>query len=259
MKDCILDDMLAFANLPDPPRTRAQLSTGVAANAEHEHLLTKLVYFNHARGPEGFPHEFRTDFTRVWGYMFGKHLFSEDNYIDYLKTSKAHRALLTRKGVVKVPNQDVAIFLEDIYEKNLPLVKQNLERKQNQSNIAKKQGRRRRSPTTTGTSQVRASGCPIMLPHSLDQILHQMLHLERRHPAQGNLKLEGVLHGVTIVTTMACSVNSLGTVVSGRRSLGSLAPINRFSNAACGEHQKWLGKLPCLMCCDDWVFRLDLL
>ena len=70
--------------------------------------------------------------------MFGRHLFLEGNYIDYLKTSKAHRALLTWKGVVKVPNQDVAIFLEDIYEKNLPLVKQNLERKQNQSNIAKK-------------------------------------------------------------------------------------------------------------------------
>ena len=42
VKDCILDDMLAFANLPDPPRTRAQLS------AEHEHLLNKLVYFSHA-------------------------------------------------------------------------------------------------------------------------------------------------------------------------------------------------------------------
>ena len=138
VKECILDDMLAFANLPDPPRTRAQLSAGVAANAEHEHLLTKLVYFSHARSPEGFPHEFRTGFTKVWGYMFGKHLFSEGNYIDYLKTSNAHRALLTWKGVVKVPDQDVASFLEDVYEKNLPLVKQNLERKQNQSNIAKK-------------------------------------------------------------------------------------------------------------------------
>ena len=55
VKDCILDDMLAFANLPDPPRTRSQLSARVAANAEHDHLLTKLVYFSHARGPEGFP------------------------------------------------------------------------------------------------------------------------------------------------------------------------------------------------------------
>ena len=51
---------------------------------------------------------------KVWGYMFGKHLFSEGNYIDYLKTSQAHRALLTWKGVVKVPDQDVASFLEDV-------------------------------------------------------------------------------------------------------------------------------------------------
>ena len=58
VKDCILDDMLAFANLPDPPRTRAQLSAGVATNAEHEHLLTKLVYLSHARRPVGFPHDF---------------------------------------------------------------------------------------------------------------------------------------------------------------------------------------------------------
>ena len=49
--------------------------------------------------------------------MFGKHLFSEGNYIDYLKTSKAHRDLMTWKGVVKVPNQDVAAFLEDIYDR----------------------------------------------------------------------------------------------------------------------------------------------
>ena len=47
VKDCILDDMLAFANLPDPPRTKPQLSADVAANAEHEHRLTKLVYFDH--------------------------------------------------------------------------------------------------------------------------------------------------------------------------------------------------------------------
>ena len=154
--------MLAFANLPDPPRTRAQLSAGIAANAEPEHLLTKLVYFSHARGPEGFPHEFRTDFTKVWGYMFGKHLFSEDNYIDYLKTSKAHRALLTWKGVVKVPNQDVAIFLEDTYEKNLPLVKQNLERKQNQSNIAKK----RKAEEETQQQQAQASSAQADAPSS---------------------------------------------------------------------------------------------
>ena len=65
MKECIHDDMIAFANLPDPPRIRQQLTAGVAANAEHDHLLTKLVYFSHARGPEGFPHEYCADFKKV--------------------------------------------------------------------------------------------------------------------------------------------------------------------------------------------------
>ena len=57
----------------------------------------------------------------------------------------------------------------------------------------------------------------------------QTLHLEQvirreqftpRHPAQGNLKLEGTQHGVTIVTTMACSVSGLGTVVNGGTEMG---------------------------------------
>ena len=38
LRDCIHDD------LPGPPRTRAQLTAGVAANAEHDHLLTKLLH-----------------------------------------------------------------------------------------------------------------------------------------------------------------------------------------------------------------------
>ena len=87
-----------------------------------------------------------------------------------------------------------------------------------------------------------------------------------RHPAQGNLKLEGTQHGVAIVTAMACSVSGLGTVDNGGTEMGpavvGFSGADRlflFPNAACREHQKWLGKLPYLMCCDDWVFRLALL
>ena len=46
---------MAFGNLPDPPKTRAQSTVGVAANAEHEHLLTKLVYFSQNGGVDAFP------------------------------------------------------------------------------------------------------------------------------------------------------------------------------------------------------------
>ena len=42
------------------------------------------------------------------------------------------------KRVVKVPEENVVNFLEDLYEQNLPLAKQNIEHKKNQSNLAKK-------------------------------------------------------------------------------------------------------------------------
>ena len=144
VKDCIKDDFLAFANLPDPPRTFSQLSAGVAANAEYEHRLTKLVYFDHPHGPAGFPVEYQKDFTKVWGFMFGKHLFDEGSYAAYLQTRRAHRALLTWRGVVQVPETDVARFLEDLYEKNLPLAKKSAEHKKKQAEEAKQYNERKR-------------------------------------------------------------------------------------------------------------------
>ena len=47
LNDCIFDDMFAYANLPDPPRSRVQISAGVAANAEHQNCLSKLIYMSH--------------------------------------------------------------------------------------------------------------------------------------------------------------------------------------------------------------------
>ena len=76
----MLDDMLVHANLPDAPRTKAQLTAGVAANAEHDHLLTKLTYFIHNGGVDAFPGDFKRNWSKVWGFMFGRHLFSEEGY-----------------------------------------------------------------------------------------------------------------------------------------------------------------------------------
>ena len=72
VRDCIHDDLMGFANLPDPPRTRAQLTAGVAANAEHDHLFTKLVYFSRNGGVSAFPVEYRSTWTKIWGFMFGR-------------------------------------------------------------------------------------------------------------------------------------------------------------------------------------------
>ena len=88
-----------------------------------------------------------------------------------------------------------------MYEKNLPLVKQNLEQKQNQSNIAKK--RKAEEEAQQQQAQASSARAPLVLPLSSVQILQQTPHLEpviRReqftpwHPAQGNLMLEVILY-----------------------------------------------------------------
>ena len=68
------------------------------------------------------------------------------------------------------------------------------------------------------------------------------------------------------MTTMACSVSGLGTMVNGGAEMGpavvGFSGADRlflFPNAACRERQKWLGKLPYLICCYDWVFRLGVI
>ena len=175
--------------------------------------MTKLAYFSRARGPEGFPHEFRT------------HLFSEGNYIDYLKTSKAHRALLTGKGVVKVPNQDVAIFLEDIYEKNMPLVKQNLERKQNQSNIAKKrkaeeEAQQQQAQASSARADAPSSSAAAFLgPGPTADAAPRASDPQRTVHSAASSSGQPEARGTTVTMTV-CSVNGLGTVANGGAEMG---------------------------------------
>ena len=140
LSDSIFDDMFAFANLPDPPRSRVQISAGVAANAEHQNCLSKLIYMSQPRGVEGFPIEFRKSWKKIWGFMFGRHIFTEEEYVSYIGRRGAYRGLLTWKGTVQVPVDGTLAFLEKLYEENLPLVRGNLERKEKQSAAAKAGG-----------------------------------------------------------------------------------------------------------------------
>ena len=136
LNDCIFDDMFAFENLPDPPRTRAQVSAGVAANAEHANCLSKLICMSQPAGVDGFPVEYRGTWTKVWGFMFGRPIFNETEYVSYIGRN-SYRQLLTWKGIVQVPFDGTLNFLEKIYEENLPVVGGNLGRKEKQSIAAK--------------------------------------------------------------------------------------------------------------------------
>ena len=92
------------------------------------------------RGVEGFPVEFRKTWKKTWGFMFGRHIFTEDEYVNYIGRRGAFRGLLTWKGTVQVPFDGTLEFLEKLYEENLPLVRGNLERTEKQSAAAKAGG-----------------------------------------------------------------------------------------------------------------------
>eukprot|EP00435_Cladocopium_sp_Y103_P019544 s3580_g4.t1 len=180
VQDCIRCDFLAFAHLPDPSRTRKQISAGVAANAEHDHLLTKLIYIDHPHGLQGFPPEFRY-LEKEWAFMFGRHLMSEAEFLTYLQKPRTHRGLLTWNGVIQIPalgehgagttylegvyeahrglltwNGVIQIpalgehgagttYLEGVYEANLEKIRKNIDAKKEQSIAAKEANKKRKA------------------------------------------------------------------------------------------------------------------
>ena len=87
-------------------------------------------------GVDGFPVEYRSTWMKVWGFMFGRHVFTEAEYIQYVKKERSPRQLLTWTGVVSVPVNGIENFLEDTYEGKSPLVIKNIKEKQSQ--VAKK-------------------------------------------------------------------------------------------------------------------------
>ena len=135
--ESIFDDMFVFANLPDAPRACTQISAGVAANAEHANCLSKLIYMSQPRGVDGFPVEYCGTWTKVWGFMFGRYIFNETEYVSYIGRKNSYQQLLTWKGIAQVPFDGTQDFLDKVYEENLPLARGNLERREKRSIAAK--------------------------------------------------------------------------------------------------------------------------
>ena len=133
MSNYQFDDMFAYGHLPDPPRTRAQFVAGIAANAENEHALTKLLFVSNPKGNYGYPDDFKKTWTKPWGFIFGRRVFTQKGYKEYLEKEGADRMLLTWRGVVKVPEENVTDFLEKQYVANHEAVMTNIERKQSKA------------------------------------------------------------------------------------------------------------------------------
>ena len=167
VSNCVFDDMFAYAHLPDPPRTRPQFVAGVAANAANENVLTKLLFVKNPKGHSGYPAEFKDTWIKPWGFIFGRKIFTQVGYEQYLEKKGAYRNLLTWRGVVTVPHDNVSDFLESIYVQNHEAAITNIERKEKQSQIAKKRNAEQASQTTatgSGSAQADASSPAVPAP-----------------------------------------------------------------------------------------------
>ena len=164
LADCIFDDMMVrtcqirFApglkyRLASPPIPKTPTSSP-----------SRSTFMSQPAGVGGYPFEFKQTWTKVWGFMFGRHVFSEKEYIEYVCKKNSHRQLLTWAGIVNVPTDGTQAFLENLYERNLPLVRENLNRKQKQSVAAKSDSqfeRKRKADEEAAQSiriKLRASG-----------------------------------------------------------------------------------------------------
>ena len=73
----------------DTPRTRQQFVAGVAANAVNENALTKLMFIKSPKGQSGYPQEFRQAWDKPGGFIFGRKVFTQLGYEQYLEKKGA--------------------------------------------------------------------------------------------------------------------------------------------------------------------------
>ena len=117
------------------------------------------------KGHSGYPAEFKDTWIKPWGFIFGRKIFTQVGYEQYLEKKGAYRNLLTWRGVVTVPHDNVSDFLESIYVQNHEAAITNIERKEKQSQIAKKRNAEQASQTTaTGSSSAQADASSPAVP-----------------------------------------------------------------------------------------------
>jgi hypothetical protein len=166
--DCERYDLLCFAHLPKPDRTRAQVKLGVSESSQKEHAAMRLVYldFDHIGM---LPDRFRYIGQR-WLYMYKTQIYSEGEYVDYLGHHPEHNLLLTNLGIIGVDVNNAQRHLNGIKNTNEKIFEENIRKKIEQSERAKAKKRKAEAaaqgqapvakrciakpvaPTTTGAS-----------------------------------------------------------------------------------------------------------
>ena len=98
--DCQRYDLLRGAHLPKPDRTKAQVRLGVSEQSQLEHNAVRLVYLDFPSRLD-IPTSFRY-IDQPWLYMYRTEIYSEEEYLDYLKRNPQHNLLLSCTGVDQV-------------------------------------------------------------------------------------------------------------------------------------------------------------
>ena len=135
--DCQRYDLLRGAHLPKPDRTKAQVRLGVSEQSQLEHNAVRLVYLDFPSRLD-IPTSFRY-IDQPWLYMYRTEIYSEEEYLDYLKRNPQHNLLLSCTGVDQVAVHEAEQHLKWIKGQNEDSYKKNADEKLKQSERAKKQ------------------------------------------------------------------------------------------------------------------------
>ena len=146
--DCQRYDLLKSAHLPKPSRTKAQVKMGVSEQSQLEHNAMRLVFLDLASRLD-VPKSFRY-IDQPWLYMYRTDIYSEEEYIDYLKRNPQHNLLLSCTGVDNIAVHDAERHLKWIKGQNEELYKHNAEEKKKQSDRAREQNEAKRKAEQTG-------------------------------------------------------------------------------------------------------------
>ena len=108
--DCQRYDLLRAAHLPKPSRTKAQVKMGISEQSQLEHDAVKLVYLDFPSRKD-VPSSVRY-IDQPWIYMCRTEVYSEEEYIDYLKRNPEHNLLLSCTGVDNIAVHDAERHLK---------------------------------------------------------------------------------------------------------------------------------------------------
>ena len=133
--DCERYDLLRHVHLPEVDRTRAQMQLGISEQSQLEDKATRLVYLD-VHDQKDVPDRFHY-IGQSWLFMYRTEIYSEDEYIDYLKWHPENNLLMTNMGMIEISVDEADRHLAWVKNQNRESYRKNGEDKRKQSERAK--------------------------------------------------------------------------------------------------------------------------